>query len=265
MKYLAAAFGLLCVALWSAEAAAQDGMLSAKARRWQAEISGDIRVDDNGVGGSDLNVTSTLGLDEKEDFDEFQATMGLPLLGKFNFQYLKGDYTGSKVLSSDITYAGTTYNANTEIHTNLDIKSYTLLWQLGVSTPGVIGANVGAGGIAGVKYFQIEAAVDDDFGNHEDVNIRAPVPVVGAYAKVGLAAFLFVEAQVHGLKIPGSLAQGLSGNFYDATIALDAKFSTFYAGIGYRLFHFEVKYENGEDVNANVDLKGIFFEVGMSF
>ncbi|HTF55838.1 MAG TPA: hypothetical protein VK661_01095 [Planctomycetota bacterium] len=267
MKYLSAVLGLLCAALWSAEAAAQDGMISAKARRWRAEISGDLKVDDNGVGGSDLNVSSTLGLNDKEDFDEFHATLGLPLLGKFNFQYLTGTYTGTRTLTSDITYAGTTYSAtsNNQIHTDVDIKSYTLLWQFGASTPGIIGASVGAGGLAGLKYFDIVTAVDDDQGNHESVDIRAPVPVVGAYVRTALASFLFVEAQVHGLKIPGNLAQGLSGNFYDATIALDAKISTFYAGIGYRLFHFEVKYESGSDVNANVDLKGIFFEVGLSF
>jgi len=265
MKYVSAAVGLLCAALWTAEAAAQDGMLSAKARRWQAEITGDIRVDDNGVGGSNLDVDSTLGLDDKEDFDEFQATLGLPLLGKFNFQYLTGDYTGSRVLSSDITYAGTTYTASSEIHTMLDFKSYTLLWQVGASTPGIMGASVGAGGLAGLKYFQIETTVDDDFGNHQDVNIRAPVPVVGAYVRTGLASFLTLEAQVHGLKVPGSIGQGLTGMFYDATVAIDAKISTFYAGIGYRIFHFEVKYENGEDVDANVEMKGIFFEVGLSF
>src|SRR6266850_6707822 len=200
MKYLSASLGLLCAALWSAEAAAQDGMLSAKARRWQADITGDIKVDDNGVGGSDLNVASTLGLEDKANFNEFQATMGLPLLGKFNFQYLKGDYTGSKVLSNDITYAGTTYTASTEIHTKLDLNAYTALWQVGASTPGIMGASVGAGGLAGLKYFQISAAVDDDFGKHEDVNIKAPVPVVGAYVRTGLASFLMVEAQVHGLK-----------------------------------------------------------------
>jgi len=265
MKVALAMAGFLVTTLFGLDADAQDGTIAAKIRRWQAEIQGDIEVDDNGIDGTSIDVDSTFGFDDKEDFDELHVTMGLPILGRFNFQYLKGDYQGTKTLSSDITFAGTTFTASTQIDAELNLEAYTFLWQFGASTPGVIGADVGAGGIAGVKYFNIHARVDDEFGNSEETDIRAPLPVIGAYVRTNLAKFLSVEAQVHGIKFLDNFNIGLTGIFYDATIAVDAKFSGLFVGVGYRLFHMDVEYENGTDVKAQLDIEGLFFEAGLSF
>ena len=255
----------LVLAAASAEALAQDGTIAAKIRRWEAEIRGDVRVDDRGIGGTSIDVDQTFGFDEKEDFDELHLSMGLPLLGKFNFQFLQGDYQGTRTLSSDFTFAGQTFTASSRVDAEMEFQVYTLLWQFGASTPGVIGADVGAGAIAGVKYFQIHARVEDEFGNNEETDVRAPLPVIGAYVRTNLLKFLSVEVQVHGVKFIDNFNLGISGLFYDATVALDAKFSGLFVGVGYRLFHLDVEYENGTDVQAELDLDGIFFEAGLSF
>ena len=265
MKAALALVVLLASTFLGLEAAAQDGTISARVRRWQAEIQGDIQVDDDGVDGTSIDVDSTFGFDDKEDFDELHVTMGLPLLGRFNFQYLRGDYEGTKTLSSNITFAGTTFTAATQIEAELNLEAYTLLWQFGASTPGVVGADVGAGGIAGIKYFNIHARVDDQFGNSEETDIRAPLPVVGAYVRTNLMKWVSLEAQVHGVKFFDTWNIGLTGIFYDATVAIDVKVSGLFAGVGYRLFHLDVEYENGTDVKAELDIEGLFFEAGLSF
>jgi hypothetical protein len=256
----------LATLMCGTEAFAQDGALAAKVRRWMAEMKGDISVDGSGLDGTSIDVDSTLGLDGQEGFDEVQVTMGLPIIGKFNFQYLRGGYEGSSVLSSDITFGGTTFAASSQVDTKIDFETYTLLWSFGATTPGAIGADVGAGAIAGIKYLDIQADMHDQSGLSEDADINAPIPVIGAYVRANLLKFLSVEAQVHGIKYFDTFNTGLTGTFYDATIAADLKMAGLFAGVGYRLYHFDVEYENGDDeADVKIDLSGFFFEAGFSF
>jgi hypothetical protein len=267
MKYPVGFLAALAALLAAPEAFAQDGMITAKARRWKAEISGNVKADDTGSSGSSIDVESTFGFDQEEDFDEFHITMGLPVIGRFNLQILEGGFDGTRTVSNSFTYAGTTYTASSQISTELDFKVYTLLWQFGASSPGVIGADMGAGIIAGLKYFQIDAAVQETSGaNREETELNAPIPVFGAYFRMNLAKFLALEVQAHGLKVPSSIGQEVTGLLYDGTIALDAKIGPLFGGVGYRLFHFEVEGDDGSvEASADLDMKGIFFEVGVSF
>ena len=248
------------------EAFAQDGTIAAKVRRWMAEMKGDITVDGGGIDGTSIDVDDTLGLDEQESFNEIHVTMGLPIIGKFNFQYMRGGFEGSNVLTADITFGGTTFSASDQVDTKIDFESYTLLWSFGATTPGAVGSDVGAGAIAGIKYLNIQADMHDQTGLSEDAHINAPIPVIGAYVRVNLLKFLSVEAQVHGIKYFDTFNTGLTGTFYDATIAADLKFSGLFAGVGYRLYHFDVEYEKGDDDSeVKLDLTGFFFEAGFSF
>src|SRR5688572_15001361 len=105
MKSATAVIACLVVSGAGLDAFAQDGMIAVKIRRWQSEIKGEIQVDDDGLDGSGIDVDDTFGFDDKEDFDELHVTMGLPLIGRFNYQYLRGDYEGARTLSADIIFA----------------------------------------------------------------------------------------------------------------------------------------------------------------
>src|SRR5262245_14282852 len=263
MKSASSLAAVLILVGFAAEASAQT--IGGRVRRWQAEISGDIKVDDEGLEGTNVDVDETFGFDSKEDFDELHVTLGLPILGKFNYQYLRGEYEGEKVLTANFNFGGSTFAASTRIDAKLDFQAHTILWQFGANTPGFIGADVGAGMLAGIKYFDITASVDDEFGNQEDTKIKAPVPVIGAYARFALASFLVVESQIHGISFFDTFNTGLKGIFYDATIAVDAKFKGLFVGAGYRLMRMDVKYENSTDVDVDLELKGMFFEAGFAF
>ena len=265
MKLSAAIYAFLVTALLGLDAAAQDGTLAAKVRRWQADLRGDIKVDDSGISGTSIDVDSTLGFDSTEDFDELHVSMKLPIIGGFNFQYMRGGFEGTSLLTSDITFGGTTFTASTQVDSELDFETYTLLWQFGATTPGVIGGGMAAGAIAGIKYFDIHAEIHDNFGNSEDADVNAPVPVIGAYVRLSLLKFLSVEAQVHGIKYFDTFNLGVEGTFYDATIAVDVKVMGLFAGAGYRFYHLDFEYDDGSDAEVEFDLEGLFFEAGFSF
>jgi hypothetical protein len=117
-----------------------------------------------------------------------------------------------------------------------------------------------------VKYFDIHAEAHDTLtGTSDEVNVKAPLPVVGAYLRTNLAKMISVEAQVHGIKFFDNLNLGLSGVFYDFTISIDAKYSGAFAGVGYRMMHLDVDYENSSDASIKLDINGVFFEAGLSF
>ena len=263
MKSASGLAAALILVGFAAEASAQT--IGGKVRRWEAEIRGDVKVDDEGLEGTNIDVDETFGFEDKEDFDELHVSLGLPVLGRFNYQYLRGEYEGQKTLTANINFGGSTFAASTQIDARLDFQAHTILWQFGANTPGFIGADVGAGMVAGIKYFDIVAEVVDDFGNQEDTKIQAPVPVIGAYARFALASFISVEAQVHGISFFDTFNTGLTGIFYDATVAVDVKFKGIFAGAGYRLMRMDVEYENSTDVDVDFELKGIFFEAGFAF
>jgi hypothetical protein len=263
------AFALaVCVLMTAlaADASAQGETIGAKVRRWQAEIRGDMKVNDGGSSGSSVDVENTFGFSDEEDFDEVHFSLGLPVIGKFNFQYLQGGYEGDATLSSDITFGDTTFTANTPIHSELDFKAYTLLWAFGASTPGVVGLDAGGGMVAGFKYFDIHANVNDPLtGTNENADIAAPLPVIGAYFRTALMKFLSVEAQVHGIKYFDTFGFGVEGLFYDATIAVDLKLSGVFGGIGYRMMKFDFEYEDDADGELEFDMTGLFFQAGIAF
>ena len=54
--------------------------------------------------------------------------------------------------------------------------------------------------------------------------------------------------------------------FFDATIALDLNVAFVFAGIGYRILHLDVDFDDGDnEFQTDFDLEGMFFEVGVGF
>ncbi|MBI4566650.1 MAG: hypothetical protein HY716_18385 [Planctomycetes bacterium] len=250
--------------MMGAEARAQDGSFGVKWRRWTAKIDGDVRTEDS---SQDLQVDSTLGLTDREDFNEFHLFLNLPAVGSFNFQILSGDFQGRRLLESDVTFGGTTFPANTTIESEIDVTSYTLLWQFGLDTPGVLYGRAGLGIVAGLKYIQAEALLRTEDGREASPDVKVPMPVIGVYGRLFLASFLSIEAQIHGVRI-SNFPKDVSGLLFDATIGFTARYKALSGGLGYRLYRIAFEDKRGDvadQISADVDLTGLFFEVGLAF
>jgi hypothetical protein len=260
--WLAAA---VLIAWGGAEAAAQDSMIALKARRWQAEIEGTIQVDDDSLSGSEIDFEDTFGVTDEEDINELHLTLGF--LGRLNLQYLKGKFEGSETLTADIRFGDIVFTVGNRVDAEVELEAYTAIWQIGGRIPLFKGMDLGVGGIVGAKYFEIFASARDQFGNEEEVDLQAPFPVIGAYAGLNFSRFATLEFQAHGIKVPSSLDLGGEGLFFDATIALDVKVGFVFAGVGYRIMHLDLDYDEGGDSEAHADfeIKGLFFEAGIAF
>lgn len=268
MKALFSAVVAMCILGAGLDAEAQEGFLGAKLRRWTAELKGDVTAADDGVGGiSELDIDSTLGLDSKEDFNEFHVYAQLPVLGRFQYQYLAGTFEGNDLLTQDIAFGSTTFTTGTPVDTKMKWTTHTLLFQTGIKTPGFLPASGSAGATFGVKMMEIDAEVSG-LGTSEEVKFGGPIPVAGMFTRMQLSSFAFIEVQVHGLQIPGNIAGGVGGLIYDFTIAVDIRYQKFFGGVGYRIFKLNIEDESGtrvDEAKFEVDITGIFFEIGSSF
>lgn len=255
----------ILIAWGGAEAAAQDSLVSMKARRWTAEIEGTIQVDDNNTSGSVIDFEDTFGVTDEEDFDELHLTIGF--LGRLNLQVLKGSFEGSETMTADIQFGDIVFTLGTRVDAEMEFEVYTAIWQIGGTIPLFKGVGLGVGGILGVKYLEIVASAEDTFGNSEEAEVQAPFPVIGGYVGLSVTRFVSLEFQIHGLKIPSSWDLGGEALFFDATVALDVRVSFVFAGVGYRLMHLDIDYDEDEESEAHVDLDmtGLFFEVGVAF
>ena len=265
MKHPALVAALVVVAGFGAEAYAQDGMLVLKARRWQAEIDGTLQVDSDSIAGTEVDFQDTFGLDDEESFNELHLTIGF--LGKVNLQYLTVTIEGSETVSQDIQFGDVVFTVGTTVDTKVEFDLYTAMWQFGATLPVLPGfLSVGLGAQAGLKYLDIAAESHDGFGNEEEGELQAPVPVVGVYARATVSRFATIDFQIHGIRIPDNWGLDGEATFFDATLALDLNIAFVFAGVGYRMLHLDVDFDDGDnEFNTDFDVEGLFFEVGVGF
>jgi len=269
LKGMTGALAALLALGWAADAAAQDGMITAKFRRWQCELSGEIQADGSGSSGTDIDVDSTLGLSDKENFNEIgiQLQLPIPIIGRMSLTRWTGTFEDTETLSQTITYGGQTFSGGTTVDSEFDITATTLLMHFGMSTPKVAGTGVAAGAALGVKFFEFEGSLSGS-GVSESAKAAGPIPVLGLFTKTALLAYLFLEVEVHGLMVPGFLSGGLSGAIWEGNASVVFRYNRFFAGIGYKIFNFTLEDDSGTgvgDVEVDLKMSGMAFEVGMGF
>lgn len=269
MRGTTAALAALLAFGWAAEASAQDGTITARFRRWQAELSGEARADGDAISGTDIDVDSTLGLSDKEDFNEIGVYLQLPIpiIGRLSLTRWSGTFEDTENLSQTINFGNQSFTAGTTVDTEIDIAATTLLMHFGMSTPKVAGSGIAAGAALGVKFFQFDASVASS-GISESAKAAGPIPVVGIFTKTALGAFLFLEVEAHGLMVPGFLSGGLNGAIWEGNASVVFRYQRFFGGIGYKIFNFMLEDDTGTgvgDVEIDLRMAGMSFEVGMSF
>ncbi|MDD5167564.1 MAG: hypothetical protein PHN75_02015 [Syntrophales bacterium] len=179
--------------------------LGARAYAWFPSMSADVRGSSNGSQGTTFNAPDILGLDNKPTYS-VEAYGGL---GKhhFSLMYTPFGYSGDKTLNQNIAFNGTTFNANSSVHTDLNFAMYDLKYQYDIVNLENILAGFSVGPILQVKYVSGEMKLTGaGSGNYQRQSFNVPIPMVGLGGHVGLIANrLEARAQVTGM--------GYSGNY----------------------------------------------------
>ena len=284
MNLLAAAMLLLCappetgasVLEWMAglsaepqtarEDSALTGKIGGRYRFWQGNLEGTFRADDNAIQGTSVDIDETLGLEKEENLGNLSAWFGLSGAGRIFVDWVDGTYEGDMVLANDVTFAGTTFLAGSDVHSKLEWRALTglYLYDLPMSQDkGFTRLDLSFG--AGIKFLRLNGRLTTP-GLDESGTFKAPFPVVAGTARLSLGDYLAVEVEANGMHVE-SWEGVATGTIYDVSLSAQVRYNVFFGGIGYRWFGVNIEDERADidKVQADFYLRGIFGEVGVTF
>jgi len=173
--------------------------IGARGLYWVPTFKADIRVDDAGKTGDNINLKDTLGV-EDESFPSFEVFVG----GgnhHLNIAYTPIDYSGSALLTREIVFNGKTYAAGSRVDSGLQFKMFDLEYRYTFLDAENILAGFSLDLIGQVKYLDGEANINAaDSKTGAEVKFRIPVPMVGLGTHIGiLHDILELRAKVTGI------------------------------------------------------------------
>jgi len=231
----------------------------AQAQYWIPTFKGDLRVDDNGITGSEINVKDDLGVGN-ENIPGVEAFFGIGN-HEFTLAYSQVDLSGAQNISKTIVFRGNVYNVNAYVDSELKTSMIDLEYQYKLINIKNILAGLSVGIIGKVKYFDGEVRMQSStpgssYDNKE--NIHVAIPMIGLGAKIGLLAnILEARAKVTGMGYSDSF-------FYDAMADLSVTpfpFLNIYGG--YRVM--SLKIDSVSNIYAKMDFYGPYAGLALSF
>jgi len=221
---------------------------------WFPELSGDIRVDDAGIVGTELDFKDDLGIDD-ESYPVIEVFAGI---GKHHFSlaFFNADYDGDTVLTKEIYFNGELFQVKERVVSSLEYDHYDVMYRYDL----IDLENLLAGGSLGLV---ARLMVFDGFVSIASATVTAkedftvPIPMVGANFHVGILKDI-LEARVLVTGI------GYSGNtVFDgqAEISL-TPFPFLDIHGGYRFFIIDV---DEDDAALDYDNSGPYVALTVSF
>ncbi len=219
---------------------------------WFPELSGDLKVDESGIPGNTLNLESDLGLDD-ESYPIIEGFVGLGN-HHLSLSYYKADYSGTKTLSEDFTFAGKDFSG--PIRSSLEYSVFDFMYQYDLLDLENILAGFSLGAVGRVKLFDGKVEIKSSALTERE-SFTAPIPMLGLNLHLGILADL-LEGRV--------LATGMGyggGTIFDgqAEISL-TPFPFLDIHGGYRIFFIDV---DADDVEFDYDTSGPYAAVTLSF
>ncbi len=227
----------------------------ARAYYWFPGLKANMKVDQGGTAGTDINVKDDLGVDNK----------GIPAVevyagkGKhhFSLMYSQVHYSGSATLSRDITFKGSTFTAGTAVQSDLKTRMLDFEYQYDLLNLENILAGFSIGAIGKVKYLDGEAEMKSATVDQKET-FGVPIPMVGLGAHLGLLAnILEARAKATGM--------GYGGNvFYDAMADISVTpFPFMDIHGGYRIM--KLKVDNVSNVFVDTEFSGPYLGLTVGF
>lgn len=231
----------------------------AQAQYWIPTFKGDLRVNDNGITGTEINVKDDLGVGN-ENIPGVEAFFGIGN-HEITLAYSQVNLSGAKNLEKNIVFRGDVYNVNAYVESELKTSMIDLEYQYKLINIKNILAGLSLGIIGKVKYFDGEVRMQSSTPGSvydDKENIRVVIPMIGAGAKIGLVAnILEARAKVTGMGYSGSF-------FYDAMADVSVTpfpFLNIYGG--YRAM--SLKIDNVSDIYAKMDFYGPYAGLAVTF
>lgn len=170
-------------------------------------------VGEDGGSGTKINFEDDLDLaDSKELYTEFALSLGD---FRLSAAYQPLSFSGTNTLTEPIEFDGTVYNVNDTVKGDIDLDMYDVACAWHLINLDDLPFRLQIGPEIAVKVFNGDLSVESkSTGIKETISGTAPVPTIGARARVGLADFLAVSGRVGYAEYSGN-------SFLDADAQLE--------------------------------------------
>jgi len=229
--------------------------LGARAYYWFPSFEADMRVDEGGSKGTQVDLKDDLGVDN-EYYPSVEIYGGL---GRhhLSLMYTLLDYSGLATLKDNVRFNGKDYAGGTTVATDLEAYMLDLEYQVDIIDMENILAGFSLGAIGKVKYLDGEATMNSTTAGYTKETFSLPIPMIGVGAHIGLLAnILEARAKVTGM--------GYSGNtFYEALADISwtpFPFLDFHGG--YKYIKIDV---DEDDVYMNSSFSGPYVALSFGF
>ncbi|OHB77804.1 MAG: hypothetical protein A2Z34_02715 [Planctomycetes bacterium RBG_16_59_8] len=262
---LAAIVGSMLTTAWAGEET-----IGVKLRMWSATMGGDMRVDEDNILGTEIDIDDVLDMEKDDKAFEGVITFKPFHNSRFDLEYWSNNFDGETRLAQTFIFDGETYDLGTQVNSSMDMNVATLTYSYVISTPRVADIAIEAGPVIGVKLLDYEGslhAVDAPVPFSAGEKFTTPAPVVGLRVTADLTKWITVEADVNGLKM--SNIQDIDATLIDAHAEVTLNlWRGFYIGGGYHYFDIDVTDESGssgEKTEVDFTLDGLYLSAGYRF
>lgn len=230
--------------------------IGARALYWFPTMKADMKADSNGKTGTSLDLKDNLGVG-RESFPTFEAFGGL---GKhrISLAYTPIKYSGSTRLTAPVTFNGQTFGAGADVNTDLKLRMLDLEYQYKFIDLENILAGFSLSAIGQIKYIDGEARMEAPAtATAADFKVRAPIPMIGVGAHIGLLAGL-LEARAKATGVAYS-----SNYLYEALADLSlTPFPFLDIHVGYKIIRLKI---DRNDVFLDSQFTGPYIGLTVSF
>jgi hypothetical protein len=230
--------------------------IGARGYYWFPGFKTDMKADSAGLSGTDINLKDNLDIGTKS-FPSVEVFGGL---GKHHLglTYTPIGYSGSTTLATRIDFNGKTFAKGTNVDTDLKLRMLDLEYRYTFLNMENILAGFSLDVIGQVKYIDGEAKMNAPAaGTEADFTIRAPIPMVGVGAHVGLLLnILEARAKITGVSYSGNYS-------YEALADLSlTPFPLLDIHAGYKVIRVHI---DRNDVYLNSEFSGPYVALTVSF
>jgi hypothetical protein len=221
---------------------------------WFPELSGDIRVDDAGIVGTELDFKDDLGIDD-ESYPVIEVFAGI---GKHHFSlaFFNADYDGDTVLTEEIYFNGELFKVHERVVSSLEYDHYDVMYRYDLIDLENLLAGGSLGLVARLMVFDGSVSIASATVTAKE-DFTAPIPMIGVNFHVGiLKDILEARVLVTGIGYSGNTA--FDGQ---AEISL-TPFPFLDIHGGYRFFIIDV---DEDDAALDYDNSGPYVALTVSF
>jgi hypothetical protein len=248
----------ILIALIAGNSLFAEDIFKVKVKYWNSGLGGKVQSDAAILAGTDLDLTKDLNLEDSVYVPslEFKIKLGS---NKIIASYWASSYEGRQTLSSAINYGGATYNINDTIESELNLQSFSVIYER-VLVPEFITkafpslGELELGLLVGIENLTFDSSVTSALAS-EKQDGSAPIPVIGALFQVGILNKVKVEVGALGFS---ATVAGIKAQYSDIYAEVDTKLIPYVPlGVGYKMNTLSLKDSGSFD--TNIDLSGLYF------